>query len=189
MPLSRETPNRAGSDGVREGLDFQGGFPTGSLEVNVPNIRLLVLLTILVVVAVVGAIMNIDANNLSGYGSIIAAGSGLLAVIWFTASLWYQSRQLKEQRTQFLAQFQHQQESSRRDSLLTAKNILDAAEERAISHHGGISSSSDLLTQYLNFAELKPILESDNPDVVLSELSRYVVLVLTRQWEDDKMAL
>lgn len=133
-----------------------------------PNIRLLVLLTILVVVAVVAAIIDIGANDLSGYGSIIAAGSGLLAVIWFTASLWYQARQLKEQKTQFLAQFQHLQESSRRDSLLTAKNILDAAEERAISQHGGIASSGDLVTQYLHFAELKPILESDNPDIVLS---------------------
>jgi len=125
-------------------------------------------------VAVVAALTNFSANDLSGYGSIIAAGGGLIAVIWFTASLWYQSMQLKDQKTHFLAQFQHLQESSRRDSLLTAKNILDAAEERAISHHGGISSSGDLLTQYINFAELKPILESNDPDVVFKACQTWI---------------
>jgi len=130
--------------------------------------RLLIFLTMLVVVAVIAAVANCNANDLSGYGSIISAGAGLLAVIWFSASLWYQARQLKEQREQFLAQFKQLQESNRRDSLLTAKNILDAAEERAISHHGGISSSGEILTQYINFAELKPILESTNPETVLS---------------------
>jgi hypothetical protein len=134
----------------------------------VPNMRLLVLLTILVFVAVVKALTTFNGNDLSGYGSIISAGGGLLAVIWFTASLRYQSRQLQDQKTQFLAQFKHLQESSRRDSLLTVKNILDAAEERAISHDEGIFSLGDLLTQYLNFAELKPILESNNPETVLN---------------------
>ncbi len=127
----------------------------------------MILLSILVVVAVIFAITTFNAEDLSGYGSVVAAGSGLLAVIWFTASLWYQSKQLKEQKSQFLLQFQQLQESNRRDSLLTAKNILDAAEERAISHHGEISSTGDLLSLYMNFAELKPILESNNPEVVL----------------------
>lgn len=132
-----------------------------------PSVRLLVLLTVLVVVAVIAALLYFNANDLSGYGSIISAGGGLLAVIWFSASLWYQSEQLKDQKVQFSAQFKHLEQASHRDSLLTAKSILDAAEERAISHHGGISSSAELFTQYINFAELKPILESNDPGIVL----------------------
>ncbi len=132
-----------------------------------PNLRLLVLLTILVVLTVVAVIVNFKTNDVSAYGSIVSAGGSLLAVIWFTASPWYQARQLNEQRAQFAAQFHHLQESSRRDSLLMAKGILEAAERRAIVHHGGISLVTERAPQYLSFAELKPILESANPDTVL----------------------
>lgn len=115
-----------------------------------------------------------SANDLAGYGSMLSAGGSLLAVIWFSASLWYQARQLNEQRTQFLAEFKQLQESNRRDSLVTAKSILDAAEQRAITQHGGISSSSELIAHYVNFVEFKPMLESDDPEVVLDAFRSWV---------------
>ena len=139
-----------------------------------PGLRILILLTILVVEAVLAAKVNFNADELSGYGSILSAGASLLAVIWFSAGLWYQARQLNEQRTQFLAEFRQLQESNRRDSLLTAKRVLDAAEERAIAQHGGISSCSELIAHYLDFAELKPMLESDNPEVVLAAFKSWM---------------
>ena len=105
-----------------------------------PNKWILIPLSILVVLATGAAMYSLSDTQLSSYGSMVAAAGSLLAVIWFTGSLWYQARQLNEQRTQFLAEFRHLQESSRQDSLLTAKSILDAAEQRAITHHGGISS-------------------------------------------------
>jgi hypothetical protein len=119
------------------------------------------------VLTVVAVIVNFSTNKVSAYGSIVSAGGSLLAVIWFTASLWYQARQLNEQRTQFAAQFQHLQESSRRDALQMAKGILEAAEQRAIVHHGGIASIAELGPQYMDFGELKPIMESEDPETVL----------------------
>src|SRR5262245_16053221 len=95
---------------------------------TMPHLRMLVLLTILVVLTVVAVILNFSTTNVSAYGSIVSGGGSLLAVIWFTASFWNQTRQLNEQRVQFAAQFHHLQESSRRDSLLMAKGILKAAE-------------------------------------------------------------
>ncbi len=128
--------------------------------------RILILLTVLVFVAVTAAMFTLNTNDLSGYGSIAQAGGSVLAVVWFSAGLWYQAKQLQEQREQFAAQFMHLQESSRRDALQTARNILDDCEQRAIAQ-AGISSSGELVTFYMNFAELKPILESTNAEEVM----------------------
>jgi hypothetical protein len=139
-----------------------------------PNKWILILLSSLVALATGVAIYTLSDSQLSSYGTMVAAAGSVLAVIWFTGSLWYQARQLNEQRIQFLAEFKTLQESTRRDSLLTAKSILDAAEQRAVAQHGGISSSAELITQYLNFAELKPILESDRSELVLDAFSLWM---------------
>jgi hypothetical protein len=129
--------------------------------------RILIGLTIVVAVVVGLSIRLLDPEELSALGSILAGAGGLLAVIWFSAGLRYQSKQLEEQRSQFVAQFHHLQETNRRDALVLAKEILDKAEEKAISHNGSISSVNELSTEYTNFAELKPILESTNPQEVI----------------------
>lgn len=129
--------------------------------------RILIGLTIAVLVAVGASIRFLVPNDLSALGSILSGAGGLLAVIWFSAGLRYQSKQLEEQRSQFAAQFRHLQETSRRDALLLAKNILDTAEQKAIAHNGTVSSVSELFTEYANFSELKPILESTKPQEVL----------------------
>lgn len=139
-----------------------------------PNIRLLSLASILVFALVAFALKTYSPSDLSGYGGIISAGGSLLAVTWFSAGLWYQSQQLNEQRTQlneqriqFLAEFKHLQNENHRESLQLAKTILETSEQRALSQLDGVSSVSDLLAHYMNFHELKPILESDDADVVL----------------------
>jgi hypothetical protein len=127
------------------------------------NQRLLIALTMLVAVVAVVSIRILDPEKLSSFGSILSGAGSLLAVLWFSAGLRYQATQLEEQRKQFTAQFEHLQETSRRDALLVAKGILDNAEERAISQHGGITSITEIITEYMNFSEIKPLLESNNP--------------------------
>ncbi len=58
---------------------------------------LLILLSLLDAAAAAAAMYHLDNARLSSYGSILSAAGGVLAVIWFTGSLWYQSQQLKEQ--------------------------------------------------------------------------------------------
>lgn len=130
-------------------------------------IRYLVALSVAVGIFVAATIAVLTPEKLSALGSIVAGGGSLLAVLWFSAGLRYQARQLEEQRKQFDAQFRHLQEASRRDSLLIAKDILEKAEQQAIAQHGNIRQISDLLAQYTDFRELKPILESTSPSEVM----------------------
>ena len=130
-------------------------------------IRILVGLTVAVTIGVALLIWLLDHGPLSALGSILSGAAGLLAVIWFSASLRYQSTQLEEQRKQFTTQFRHLQETSRRDALLLVKDILVKVEEKTIAHHGSISSINELFAEYTNLKELKPILESTNAQEVL----------------------
>lgn len=129
--------------------------------------RLLVALTVVIALMVGLAIWFLDPERLSALGGILSGAGGLLAVIWFSAGLRYQAQQLSEQRAQFSMQFHHLQETSRRDALLLAKGVLDKAEEKAVSHNGSIASVAELPGACMNFAELKPILESTNPHQVM----------------------
>lgn len=123
-------------------------------------------LSVLVVLATGAAVYYFSDAQLSSYGSIVAAAGSLLAVIWFTGSLWYQSQQLNEQRTQFLAEFRHLREEGRRNALLLVRDILNTAESRALATNPEIHSLSELPALYINFVEFKDIVESDNPKVV-----------------------
>ncbi len=129
--------------------------------------RILIGLSVGVAIVVGISIHELDHERLSALGSIISGAGSLLAVVWFSAGLRYQSKQLDEQRKQFAAQFEYLQETSRRDALMLAKDILDRAEEKATAHHGSISSTNELATEYTQFEELKPILESTNPHEVI----------------------
>jgi hypothetical protein len=131
------------------------------------SIRILVAITIAIAAALAAAIKLLDPERLSALGSIVSGGGSLLAVLWFSAGLRYQANQLEEQRKQFTTQFHYLQESSRRDALLMAKGILEKAEERAIAFNGKISSVGEILTEFTQFGDLKPILESTNPSEVL----------------------
>lgn len=131
------------------------------------QLRFLVALSIVVGLIVIISIRILTPDELSAFGSILGGGGSLLAVLWFSVGLRYQAHQIEEQRKQFDAQFKHLQESTRRDSLLMAKDILEKAERNAIVQNGKIKDISELLKEYANFNELKPMLESTNPDEVL----------------------
>jgi hypothetical protein len=136
--------------------------------------RLLIALT-LAVAAVVGvSIRFLDPERLSAFGGILSGAGSLLAVLWFSASLRYQATQLEEQRKQFAVQFQFLQESSRRDALVVAKDILERAERRAIEVNGKVSSIGELVTEYMHFAELKPMLESTDAEDVLKAFDSWM---------------
>jgi hypothetical protein len=145
------------------------------------TVRILIVLTVVVMAATGITIASFGPNELSGYGSIVGAAGSLLAVIWFSASLWFQGVQLREQRTQlreqreqFTREFSHLQETSRREAILMAKGILDAAEQQAVRQHGGINSISELPSLYLHFTEFKSIMESDDPSVVTESVNAWM---------------
>ncbi|PWW81842.1 hypothetical protein CR164_08470 [Prosthecochloris marina] len=128
--------------------------------------RVLIGLTIFIGILVAVSIYCLDRENLSAFGSILSGAGSLLAVLWFSASLRYQSRQLEEQRKQFTSQYLHLQETGRRDALMVAKGILDRAEAQAIAHNGEINSIIELSNKYILCKELKPLTESTDPQVV-----------------------
>lgn len=139
-----------------------------------PNKRILILLSVLVAAVTASAIYHLDNTRLSSVGSLLAASGSFLAVIWFTGSLWYQSQQLKEQRTHFLAEFKQLREDGRRNALLLARDILNAAEANALSLNNELMSLSDIFPRYMTFVELKDILESEDPIVVQEAIKNWV---------------
>lgn len=139
-----------------------------------PNKWILISLSVLVALAAGVAMYSLSDAQLSSYGSMVTAAGSLLAVIWFTGSLWYQSQQLHEQRTQFLAEFKQLREEGRRNALLLARDILNTAESRALALNPKMRSLSELAPAYINFVEFKDILESDNPSVVQAAIESWL---------------
>lgn len=105
---------------------------------------------------------------------MLSGAGSLLAVLWFSAGLRYQSTQLEEQRKQFAAQFDHLKETSRRDALLLAKGILEGSEQQAITLNGQITVISELTSAYMDMGELGPLLNSKDPAEVMKAHQRWV---------------
>lgn len=136
--------------------------------------RLLIALSIAVAALAGAAIGHLDHERLSALGSMVSGAGSLLAVLWFSASLRYQAKQLEEQRKQFTSQFHFLQESSKRDALVVAKDILERAVQRSIETNGEITSLGQLVIEYTHFVELKPILESSDPEEVLRAFESWI---------------
>lgn len=130
------------------------------------KLKYLAYLTIFIFLLIIAALLCLSENKLSAYGSIISAGGSLLAVVWFSAGLLYQSTQLKEQRTQFLAEFRHSHADGRRNALLLARDILADAESRAKSFDKSITNLTEIFPRYIMMIELKDIMESNDPGKV-----------------------
>lgn len=128
------------------------------------------MLSLIVLTAASIAIFMLNDNQCVSIGSVVSSAGSLLAVIWFTASLWYQSKQLNEQRIQFTNEFKQLREEGRRNALLLAKDILATAEKNALSINPHVSSLSDLPGIYMNFGELKIIAESEDLNEVQEAL-------------------
>ncbi len=127
--------------------------------------RLPIILTIIIVLAAF-AISRLDREEYSAVGSLVGGFGSVLAVIWFFTSLQYQARQLEEQRGQFLTEFQHIREDSRRNALILAKDILNDTEKRALAQNPDLKSITDLMTLCIQFSELKLVLEGNDPSIV-----------------------
>jgi hypothetical protein len=136
--------------------------------------RYLVLLSLAITVIVAVSIRFLDPERLSAFGQIVSGGGSLLAVLWFSAGLRYQSKQIEEQRTQFKIQFDHLLETSRRDALLVAKGILDRAEEKALTQCGNINSTHEILMEYTKSTALKTLLESTDPHQVATAFTQWI---------------
>ncbi len=130
---------------------------------------LLILITIAVVVAGVCVLLCASDTKASTIGSVAGACGGILAVVWFLAALKSQSKQLENQKEQFLAEFQTLREGARRDALMFARDILKDAEEKALKQNPRLNSIADLFTNYMDFSSLGVILKSSDPHEVLEQ--------------------
>lgn len=137
--------------------------------------RFLILLSIFVIVLAIAATFYFSTEYLSALGSLFGAAAGMLAVIWFSASLYNQSLQLKEQRQQFLENFKQLREDNRRNSLIVVKDILNRAEERSLKSNPNMKSIDDLMSQYISVFEWRDILHSTDPDTVLKEGKNWII--------------
>ena len=144
----------------------------------VPQKRLLFLLSVFTFVALalaIGILVWFPTESSSAIGTVIGAFAGILAVIWFSASLYYQSQQLKEQKVQFLENFKQLREDNRRSSLVVVRDLLSRAEERALKSNPALRSINDLMTLYMDFSEWPTILQSTDPALVIEAGKKWVV--------------
>ena len=136
--------------------------------------QLLVALSVVLGALVALAISGLDPERLSALGSIIAGAGSLLAVLWFSAGLRYQARQLSEQQKQFAIQFEYLKETGRRDALLLVQSILERAEVRAVAALGEQVSVSEIPARYMIAVELKSILESADAQEVIHACTQWI---------------
>jgi len=135
--------------------------------------RLLILITIVVIAAGVNVLIHFSDTKASTIGSVAGACGGILAVVWFLAALKSQSKQLENQKEQFLAEFQTLREESRRNALMFARDVLKDAEGKALKQNPKLNAITDLFTCYMDFSSLtslKVVLESSDPHEVLEQL-------------------
>jgi hypothetical protein len=128
----------------------------------------------MVVLLAIYAMTSLPPSDYSAVGSLFGAVGGILAVIWFSASLYYQSLQLTEQRQQFLEEFKQLREDARRNALSFSKDILREAEERALRNNPELQSINDLVAYYLNWSDMAVVLKSKDPIEVLEAVKRWI---------------
>ena len=135
--------------------------------------RLLILITIIVFLVGVSVIIHFSDTRASSIGSVAGACGSILAVVWFFAALKSQSKQLENQKEQFLAEFQTLREGARREALIFARDILKDAEGKALKQNPKLNTISDIHTNYIDLSSLtslKVILESCDPHEVLEQI-------------------
>jgi hypothetical protein len=149
-------------------------YDKGMASPMLPENRLLVLLSILVLLLAVAAIVWLPSSEYSALGTLFGGVGSVLAVMWFSAGLFYQSRQLKEQREQFLLNFNQLREDARRSALTFARDILREAEDKALKQNPALKSINDLTTVYpFSLKELQVILQSKDPAEVQDAVRRW----------------
>ena len=137
-------------------------------------ILVLVLVSLIVLGSAIIAMVCLPTERSSALGSLIGGAAGMLAVIWFSASLYYQSKQLKEQRQQFFENFHQLIEDNRRNSLVLVRDILSRAEEKALKSNPELTSFIELKIQYIKMSNLQAALTSTDPQTVLKDAGKWL---------------
>lgn len=127
----------------------------------------IVALSVLAISISVYVALEIPNEKYAPIISLAGTTANILAVVWFTATLLYQSRQLSEQRQQFALSLDQTKRSSRREALVVADGILRNGERTALSQNPSLTMLSELLPAYLDLKEMKTMLESDDPNEVV----------------------
>lgn len=132
------------------------------------------ILTILILALTIVSVCLLSAEKVSQYGSVFAATGSFIAVIWFYNSLQLQSAQLEEQRKQFQMEFANIRLEGKRNALLIAKDILNNMDIKVSESLKGIGTIENLPNLFLTniLRDIKPIIESDNPNVVLENINQ-----------------
>jgi hypothetical protein len=141
----------------------------------VPQKRLLFLLSVVTLLLAIEILVWFPTQSSSAIGTVTGGFAGILAVIWFSAGLYYQSQQLKEQREQFLENFKQLREDNRRSSLILAKDILVRAEERALKSNPDLKSIGELTAYYMNLPDGSIIRKSTDPTAVLEAGKKWML--------------
>jgi hypothetical protein len=111
--------------------------------------------------------LTVPNEKYSPIVSLVGTTVNILAVVWFTSTLIYQSRQLTEQRQQFALTYDQAKRDSRRDALVVVDGILRDAERSALLLNDSLRTLSDILPTYVNFQEIAVMLKSRDPNEVL----------------------
>ncbi len=110
---------------------------------------------------------RLPSSDYTSIADLVSSVAALLAVIWFSAGLMFQSMQIAEQRQQFLENFRQLREDSRRSAIVVAKDILADSERRAIEQNESLKSITELMVLYADFPELAGILKSTDAREVI----------------------
>jgi hypothetical protein len=132
-------------------------------------------LSVLVLLFATDIVLWFSSECFSAIGSVFGAAAGMLAVLWFSANLYYQSQQLAEQREQFSKNFRQLTEDNRRSSLVLVRDLLTRAEERALKSTPDLKSIDELTAHYINLPDGSIILKSTDPDVVLEAGKKWLL--------------
>jgi hypothetical protein len=139
---------------------------------TLPQKRILVLSTVAIVLLAIAAVVNLPSNEYSALGDLFSAVGSIIAVLWFSAALFYQSKQLEEQREQFQAEFKHVRAGARRDALSVCKDILREAESRALTVIPEVKTLPDLITTYSQFYRQYSVLMVSTDAEQVQEVSK-----------------
>ncbi len=143
-------------------------------ENNSNSVSLLWLLTIVFLLLPLPFCLYMPINELSAYGTVFATSAAFIAIVWFYNSLKLQSKQLDEQREQFLLQFQYMKKESKRNDLLMAKEILEKMEKDLNEKLKDIGTIDNLPSLFLRaMIHLGPITKSKDPEIIIKEFENY----------------
>lgn len=98
----------------------------------------------------------------------------LLTVLWFSASLMYQGKQIKEQRKQFMLNNDQTKFDLKLNALEKANNILNDSLEKIEKNSNGKYNYRTIFDAYLTNIHLFDALSKDNPDEVINMVKDWI---------------